>query len=89
MAELHLVLGDKNYSSWSLRPWAWLKQNGVAFSETTVVLGQSDTVTEIQQHNCGNTVPILIDGSVRFGIQLPSWNIWRNSIRNCRGGLQM
>jgi len=31
---LHLVIGNKNYSSWSLRPWLAMKVAGIAFQET-------------------------------------------------------
>ena len=36
MAELTLVIGNKNYSSWSLRPWIALKQAGAAFREIRI-----------------------------------------------------
>ena len=34
---LTLVIGNKNYSSWSLRPWLAMKQAGIAFNESTVL----------------------------------------------------
>ena len=36
MTELTLVIGNKNYSSWSMRPWVLLKQSGIAFEEIKV-----------------------------------------------------
>lgn len=38
-AQYTLYLGDKNYSSWSLRPWLVLRQAGIAFKEIEVPLG--------------------------------------------------
>ena len=35
---LTLVIGNKNYSSWSLRPWLAMKQAGVAFNETNIAV---------------------------------------------------
>ncbi len=38
MSDLALVNGNKNYSSWSLRPWLALKATGQAFDEVLIVL---------------------------------------------------
>ena len=35
MSALILIIGNKNYSSWSLRPWVFMKQNQMAFTEKT------------------------------------------------------
>ena len=40
---MKLVIGDKNYSSWSMRPWLLLKHFGIPFDETLIRLGQPDT----------------------------------------------
>src|SRR6266851_5659502 len=40
MAEITIYLGNKNYSSWSLRPWLSLKQTGVAFDEEVIPLNE-------------------------------------------------
>ncbi len=42
MADFKIVLGNKNYSSWSLRGWLALKRCGVAFDEEVVPLYQDD-----------------------------------------------
>ena len=39
---LTLVIGNKNYSSWSLRPWLAMKQVGIAFNETNVLLDRPE-----------------------------------------------
>jgi glutathione S-transferase len=54
-----LVIGDKNYSSWSLRPWLALKECGIPFAEELVRLRQPDTKAEIQRHSPAGKVPVL------------------------------
>ena len=39
---LHLIIGNKNYSSWSLRPWLAMKVAGIAFEETLISLDAPD-----------------------------------------------
>lgn len=63
-----LVIGNKNYSSWSLRPWVLLETNGIAFDEVCVPLYQQGSKVAIQAHApAGRTpygkVPILRDGA--------------------------
>lgn len=63
-----LVIGNKNYSSWSLRPWILLATNGIAFDEECVPLYQQGSKVAIQAHAPrGRTpygkVPILHDGA--------------------------
>ena len=38
MTKLHLVIGNKNYSSWSLRPWIAMEMAGIPFDETLIPL---------------------------------------------------
>ena len=57
-----LVIGNKNYSSWSLRPWLALAQAGVAFEEKRIALDQAQTKAEILRHSPSGKVPCLIDG---------------------------
>ena len=58
---LTLVIGNKNYSSWSLRPWLAMKVAGVAFDELRVPLGQPDTKANILRHSPSGRVPCLLD----------------------------
>ena len=39
MDDLTIVIGNKNYSSWSMRPWLALKWGGIAFEERVIPLG--------------------------------------------------
>jgi glutathione S-transferase len=59
-----LVIANKLYSSWSLRPWLLMRQLGLAFDEILIPLDQPHTKEEILKHSPGGTVPILIDGDV-------------------------
>lgn len=59
-----LVIGNKNYSSWSLRPWLALKAAGVEFREEMIWLDQEDTAKNIAAHSGAGKVPVLHDGNV-------------------------
>ena len=61
---IELVIGDKNLSSWSLRPWLVLKQTGQPFTETVVRLNRPDTGPEIMKHSPTGQVPALRDGEL-------------------------
>ena len=60
--DLHLVIGNKAYSSWSLRPWIAMKVAGLAFRETVICLKRDDTTAEIQKYSAAGKVPVLIHG---------------------------
>jgi glutathione S-transferase len=60
-----LVLGTKNYSSWSLRSWILLKHLGVAFDEVVLQLDTEQFRQEIDKYSPTRRVPVLIDGDVR------------------------
>lgn len=64
MAELTLVIGNKQFSSWSLRPWIALKQIGLPFREVVVLLRRPETRAEILRYSPSGKVPYLIDGSI-------------------------
>jgi len=60
-AELILVIGNKNYSSWSMRPWVTLTAFEIPFKEIRICLDQPDTATRIAEYSLAGRVPILID----------------------------
>lgn len=62
---LVLVIGNKNYSSWSMRPWLLLKQAGIPFREKQVWLRETDSAETIQKLSPGGRVPVLIDGRTK------------------------
>ncbi|WP_161973676.1 glutathione S-transferase family protein [Hwanghaeella grinnelliae] len=57
-----LVIGNKNYSSWSLRPWLALRKAGIAFDEVKVFLDKPDTKKRILEHTPAGKVPALVTG---------------------------
>jgi glutathione S-transferase len=59
---LKLVIGDRNYSSWSLRPWLVLKQVGLPFEEIAIRLNEAGAKREIYKHSPSGKVPCLIEG---------------------------
>ncbi|MGB2816428.1 MAG: glutathione S-transferase family protein [Burkholderiaceae bacterium] len=61
---LTLVIGNRNYSSWSLRPWLAMKQAGLAFNEVRVLLNRPDTREQILRHSPSGRVPCLVDGAL-------------------------
>ena len=57
-----LVIGNKNYSSWSLRAWLALRLGRVDFEEVRIALDQPQTKSEILARSPSGKVPCLIDG---------------------------
>jgi glutathione S-transferase len=57
---MKLVIGDKNMSSWSMRPWLVLKHFGIPFEEDTVRLGRPDSSANILAHSPSGKVPCLV-----------------------------
>lgn len=64
MSQLTLVIGNKNYSSWSLRPWLAMKQAGLHFTEVRIALYTPASPQEIQQYSPSGKVPVLLDASL-------------------------
>jgi glutathione S-transferase len=59
MSSLTIAVGNKNYSSWSLRAWLALEATGVPYREVVVLLGQPDTRKSIEAHSPAGRVPAL------------------------------
>lgn len=85
MSDLILVIGNKRYSSWSLRPWLALKMAGLAFDEMMVPLRQPDTRQRILQYSPSGKVPFLKHGPVQvwdslaiceYVAELPQSRLW-------------
>ena len=60
MAEFTLVIGNKNYSSWSLRGWLMARIAGIEFEEIVVPLDLPETQTAIRKHSPSGRVPVLL-----------------------------
>ena len=59
---LHLVIGNKNYSSWSMRPWIAMKVAGIPFDETLIPFDAPDFKPRLAEMSGTGKVPVLIDG---------------------------
>ena len=65
MAEFTIVLGNRNYSSWSLRGWLALKQTGASFDEVVIPFRYADTKKRILAESPSGRVPLLHHGDLR------------------------
>jgi glutathione S-transferase len=66
MASLKLVIGNKNYSSWSMRPWLALRANDIAFDEVFIPLYTDKKADKdrILGFSLSGKVPTLVDGDI-------------------------
>lgn len=72
MAEITIHIGNKNYSSWSMRPWLALKHTGAAFEEAMIRLDAAaagnalapETMAKLRQHSPSGRVPVLRHGTI-------------------------
>ena len=62
---LTLVIGNKNYSSWSMRPWIALRAAGIPFDEIVIPLYEPGSKERVLEHSPAGKVPVLFDGNVR------------------------
>ncbi|MDP2239749.1 MAG: glutathione S-transferase family protein [Burkholderiales bacterium] len=60
---LKLVIGNKNYSSWSMRPWVLLREAGIAFEEVQLKFDDAGHIAEARQYSPAGQVPVLLVGS--------------------------
>lgn len=63
MDKFTLVIGNKNYSSWSLRPWVLMKQGGIMFEEILIPLYRPDSKEKILKYSPSGKVPFLKHGT--------------------------
>jgi glutathione S-transferase len=56
-----LVVGNRNYSSWSLRPWLLLRHFGIAFAEDVLPLDTPEFAGRIAAYSGAGRVPVLVD----------------------------
>jgi len=59
---LKLIIGNKNYSSWSLRPWIAMKVAGIPFEEQVIPLYEPGSREQVLQYSANGKVPVLVDG---------------------------
>ncbi|MFA7505032.1 MAG: glutathione S-transferase N-terminal domain-containing protein, partial [Burkholderiaceae bacterium] len=63
---IKLLIGDRNYSSWSMRAWLLMRQCGIAFEEQQHFLQTPEFAAGLARHRPARTVPTLVtdDGLV-------------------------
>ncbi len=62
MSKPLLIIGNKNYSSWSLRPWLALSEGGIAFDEKVLNMYDPNWPSHVAAHSPTAKVPVLKDG---------------------------
>ena len=62
---MKLFIGNKLYSSWSLRAWLLMAAFDLAFDETIIPLDEADTAQRIQAVSAAGRVPVLVDGDIK------------------------
>jgi glutathione S-transferase len=91
-AGLKLVIGNKNYSSWSMRPWVAMTAFGIPFEEIRVGLHQPETTSRIALYSSAGRVPVLIAGETTvwdslaiceyLAEQFPDKSLWPRDVRS-------
>jgi glutathione S-transferase len=66
MSALTLVIGTRNYSSWSLRPWLLLRHLGLPFAERLFELDSAEFASEVPKISPTGRVPVLVHGELRI-----------------------
>ena len=61
---MHLTIGNRVYSSWSLRPWILMRVKDIPFQDTVVPLRQPDSAERLRAASPTSKVPCLVDGDV-------------------------
>jgi glutathione S-transferase len=88
---LTLIIGNKNYSSWSFRPWIAMKASGIAFAERVISLDAPDFKATLLSFSPAGKVPVLLDGDIPVWESLaildhlaernPSAGLWPEDLR--------
>jgi len=61
---LTLIIGNKNYSSWSLRPWIAMRHAGIEFTEEVIPLYEPGSRQRVLKYSPAGKVPVLLDGDM-------------------------
>ncbi len=87
---LKLIIGNKNYSSWSLQPWLLVKYFQIPFEEVLIPLSEGSYQSEIDKYSPAGKVPVLVNGAIKVWESLaiceyiaelyPEKNMWPRQI---------
>ncbi len=95
MSALTLFIGNKNYSSWSLRPWLLLRMADIAFDEVRIPLYADGSKAQILQHSPSGRVPALRDAAADVTVwdslaiceyiadKFPDLDLWPGDVVAC------
>lgn len=61
---MELIIGNQNYSSWSLRPWLLLEHFDIAYEQIKIPLFQENTHQRLAEYSPTFKVPVLVDGDI-------------------------
>lgn len=91
MSDLTLYIGNKNYSSWSFRPWIGLKVAGIEFEEKLVPFDMAAGNPKFKEFSPTGKVPVLVDGDLviaeslaildHVGRKFPETGLWPSDER--------
>jgi glutathione S-transferase len=89
---LKLVIANKNYSSWSMRPWVAMTAFNIPFQEIRLLLDRSDTALQIANYSSAGRVPILMAGETTIwdslaiceylAEQFPEKKMWPDNVED-------
>ena len=66
MTDFTLIIGNKNYSSWSLRAWIWMRHLNLDFDEQLVHLYHEDMFARLKNYHSNYKVPLLLHGDLEI-----------------------
>ncbi len=88
---MKLIIGNKNYSSWSLRPWLLMKVKGIPFKEEYIPLYEPESKSKLESYSPAGKAPILVDHDLSVWDSLaiveylaelfPDKNVWPSDHR--------
>lgn len=89
-AGMKLVIGNKKYSSWSMRPWVAMTAFNIPFEEVKILLKKSETSADIVQYSASGRLPVLVSGETTvwdslsiceyLAEQFPEKNMWPQNV---------
>lgn len=89
-AAMKLVIGNKKYSSWSMRPWVVMTAFNIPFEEIKIALKRPETSAAITEYSASGRLPVLVDGETTvwdslsiceyLAEQFPEKNMWPQNV---------
>lgn len=61
---MQLIIGNRNYSSWSLRAWLYLEESGIRFDTTRLSLFSANWQDQVAEFSAAGRVPVLVDDGI-------------------------